>query len=310
MLAKVRKNGNQPSLELHLGRSVFVTGQHLSGVVIFRLSKSITIRSLVVSVVGNEAPAGETPRQNLLKPTSFFHRDVLLSGSGQPRLTSDRISLFWNSFLGRDKGRALSPGEHAYPFSIPLPASLPPSYDGKAGKIEYTVIAKVQYPLGGSINVSEQAKVVFVPRIHRGRPMAVSYPTAGGTVHDSEIKINLELPRRNVELGSSLKGHFVINNPKNVSITKAVISLEMCEWLRLSTEKVIQRECVDSCEIDMREFSSTNTETDFELLVPNDSPPTIEGTAISVIWLLKLSLDTDPPVEFKTPLTVHAPLEK
>lgn len=310
MLAKTHLRSNAPLVELHLSRDVFVTGRQLSGVVTLHPARQVKIRSLVVSVIGTEAPASGSEKKNLLKPTSFFRRDILLSGSEPPRLTSERVSQYWNAFLGRDMGRILSPGEHTYPFSIPLPASLPPSYNGGAGKIEYMVIVRVQFPLGDSIHIAESVPVVFVPRNLRARPMAISYPTADGMVHDSEVKINLELPRRSAELGSTMKGHFSIDNPHGVNIADVVVSLEACEWLRLSEEKELQRERVDSCKIELDNSSAPVIEADFELNIPESAPPSIEGTAISIIWLLKLYLHTDPPVEFKTPVIVYAPVKE
>ncbi len=97
----------------------------------------------------------------------------------QSRFASERVAQLWNAFLGRDAGRKLSAGEHTYPFSISLPASLPPSYEGTAGRIDYRVSARVLYPTGGSLKVHKDVPVVYVPRAQRGRPIALSYPGAG-----------------------------------------------------------------------------------------------------------------------------------
>lgn len=310
MLAIFQKQKNISSLNLYLGRNKFATGRNLSGVVVFRSNKPAKIRSLMVSVIGVEEPEEIQNCKKTASKTSFFRRDVLLSGCELPRLISDRIALYWNSFLGRNNGRVLSVGEHTYPFSIPLPASIPPSYNGSAGTIEYKVIAKVQYVLGGSQQVSKIASVVFVPRILRGRPMAISYPNTSGTVHDSEVKINLELPQHSIELGSTICGHFSILNPNSVDIPEAKISLEYCEWVKCMSEKGMQRNCADICVVKLNEPRADKIESDFTLSVPDDVPPSIEGTAISVMWMLKLNLGTNPPVEFKTSLVVYAPVDK
>ena len=294
------------SLELHLGRGVFATSRHLSGVVVFRLSKPTSIRSIVVSVSGRETPSGASLSRALRGTSSFFSRDVLLSGREQPRFASDRASQFWNAFLGRDTGRMLSPGEHTYPFSIPLPASLPPSYEGRAGKIEYTAAARVQFPTGRVMRVSRVAPVVAVPRTARAQPVALSYPTAGGTVHTSAVSVNLELPDRTIELGHGISGRFSIANPKGVEIGEIEVSLETVEWVRLTSDRELQRQCADSCEIRPDDPAAAEISADFKLGVPASFRPSVEGTAISVIWFLKLSLGTDPPLELKTPITVYA----
>jgi len=298
------------SLELHLSRSVFATGRHLSGVVVFRVSKPTSIRALTVTIDGRESPIGRSLTRTLRGTSSFFDREALLSGMEEPRFTSERVSQLWNAFLRRDTPRILSPGEHMYPFSLALPASLPPSYSGRAGRIAYTVTARVRYPVGRSLRVSQDVSVAFVPRAHRGRPIALSYPSAGGTVHAGEVNVSLELSRRSVELGNKLRGTFSISNPKQVDITEITVSLEICEWVRLTSDKELHRQMADSRCIRPTDPTAKLIEADFELTVPRDASPTVEGTAISVIWLLKLSINTAPPLELKTPIAVFAGAEQ
>jgi len=304
---RVNGHGGAPLVELHLSRDVFATGRRLSGVVVVRLSRPTNIRSLIVSVSGVEVPTGAALVRALRRSGSFFDRDMLLSGAIQPRLASDRMSLLWNAILGRYTGRRLSPGEHTYPFSIPLPASLPPSYEGRAGRIDYRVSARLQLAIGRVIKATAPVPVVFVPRMHRGRPVALSYPTADGTVHSTEISVSLEMPQRTVALGDELEGRFIVNNPQGVEVPRVTVGLELCEWVRLSVEKEIQRERVDMYVIKPEDTKASSFEAAFKLRVPKSASPTVEGTAISVIWLLKLTLETNPPLEFKTPITVYAP---
>jgi hypothetical protein len=304
-----RARNGTPALELHLCREVFYTGRRLSGVVVLRLAKPVDARSLTVSVTGNEKPTGGSLARALRRGGAFFDRELLLSGALQPRLASDRASLVWNSALGRYKGRTLAAGEHTYPFSISLPASLPPSYDGRAGKIEYRVTARLQLATGRAIRDSRVIPVVFVPRLHRGRPVAVSYPTADGAVHATEIEVNIELPDRMVAMGENVHGRLSIVNPHGVTIPRITASLEVCEWVRLAVDREIQRERVDVAAIRPECPAALSMEAEFSLRVPKTAPPSIEGTAISVIWLLKLTLETDPPIEFKTPIVVYSPVE-
>ncbi len=307
-IARAKTNGRTAALELHLGRDVFATGRRLSGVVVFRLARPTSIRSITVALSGKETPAGASLARALRGTSSFFDRELLLSGMDQPRFTSQRISQFWNAFLGRDHGRLLSAGEHVYPFSIPLPASLPPSYDGRAGRICYTVCARVQFPLRPALKTSVDVPIVFVPRAHRGRPVALSYPNQNGTVHGGEVSISLELPRRSSALGQRVCGKVTINNPQRSRIGAATISLEVCEWVRLASGRELNRDRVDSTAIEPPDPTADTIEAEFSLLAPEHAPPSVEGTAISVIWLLKLNIDADPPLELKTPITVFAPV--
>ncbi len=128
-------------------------------------------------------------------------------------------------------------------------------------------------------------------------------------MHESEITVGLSLPRSSVKLGGAISGRFTIENPRLVDIAQARVSLDRCEWVRLGSSKV-DRQCVSSLTITPKEPGSPRVQADFDLSVPAGAPPTVEGTAISVIWLLRLCLDTTPPIELKTPVTVFAPAEE
>jgi hypothetical protein len=301
------RGGTALALELHLSRPVFATGRNLSGVVVFRLTRPTSIRSLTVSVSGRETPTGASLSRAIRRTSAFFSREVLLSGMDQPRFAAERISQLWNAILKRDNGRELSAGEHTYPFSIPLPASLPSSYKGKAGRIDYVVAARVQYPAGLAQKTGCEVPVVAIPRAGRAQPVALSYPTVGGTVQTSAVSVNIELADRSVRLGGVIPGRFSVENPNASEITEVKVSLETCEWVRLTTEKELKRQAVDSRTITPDDPSAPAFESGFELRVPPDASPSIQGTSISVIWFLKLNLNTDPPLELKAPITVYAP---
>lgn len=296
-----------PRLGLLLSTLTCAAGGRLSGVVVFQLAKPTGIRSLTVSLSGRETPAGASVARSLRRTTSFFHREALLSGMDQPRFTQERVSQLWNAFLARDRGTTLSPGEHTYPFSIPLPASLPPSYGGRAGTIAYTVTVRAHFPTGGALRITKDVAVLAVPRRHRTHPIALTYPDSSGAVSPNEVSVNVELPGRAVAQGERICGRISVANPRQQPIRRISILLENCEWVRLASERELQRNKADERIIEPDQPDAAAIESDFELQVPADGPPTVEGTTISVIWLLRMILDTDPSVELKTPLFVYSP---
>jgi hypothetical protein len=293
-----------PAVDLRLSREEFATGRPLSGVVVFRCTKPANVRSIKLVVHGRETPAGHS----LVRSRTFFERELLLTGKDMPRFRSERISEYWNAFLMRDTGRRLSAGEHLYPFSFQLPASLPSSYDGKAGRIEYIVTAIVKYPMGGWIEDSRVTSVVFVPRTQRGSPVALGHPNAGNSAQTSDISVSLMMPSYCAQIGQTVSGKFFLTNPKGAEVRGVTVSLETCEWVRLARDRQLQKDEVDSVVVRPADTMADTLESDFALSIPADAMPTIEGTAISVIWFVKLLVETDPPVEFKAPITVHAPV--
>lgn len=299
--------GSAPFIELHLSRGVFATGGQLSGSVVFRLSRETNIRALTVSVAGFETVAGASFARVIRRQEPFFQREVLLSGREQPRFTSERISQFWNGFLGRDVGRTLSAGEHMYPFAIPLPVSLPSSYEGKAGRIDYTVTARVQFPIGSGVQVSTLVPVVFAPKGLKDRPVVLNYPGVNGAGEHADLGISVELPQRVVESGQRTSGHFIVTNPHRTRIDAIDVLLESCEWVRESEQRELDRRVVESMTINPDDPCAEVIKGSFDLRVPSNALPTVEGTAISVLWFLKLRLNSEPPLEFKTPITVYLP---
>ncbi|MGC8861433.1 MAG: hypothetical protein ACP5R5_01515 [Armatimonadota bacterium] len=299
--------GGRISLELTLSRDVFSTAQRLSGVVVLRLKKPTNLWSLSISVEGRETPAWAGLSRALRGGTLFFSREVLLTGMEQPRATSERIGWFWNAFLGRDTGRRLTVGEHIYPFSIPLPASLPPTYRGRAGAIDYTVCARLRLGIGRVLRAARSAALVSPPCAGRTQPVALSYPTADGNVHTACVSASLQLPGRTVALGGKIAGRFALANAGRTPIRRVSVFLECCEWLQRGSRKQMYRRIADQYILDPADPRVQAVEAEFELAAPRDAPPTVEGSAISVIWLLKLRIDAEPPIELKTPVTAYEP---
>lgn len=303
------ETANPPRLEIRLSRAGCEAGGRLSGIVIFRLKKAVGIRSLTISICGKETPAGASLKRSLRRTVSFFDREFLLSGTLGPRFTHERISQVWNALLGRDHGRMLSPGEHVYPFSIQLPTSLPPSYNGKAGRISYVLTARASFPVGRPARAQAEVLMRCPPRQHRAAPAAVTYPNSSGAVHANEVSVSLQLPKRSARLGGIVSGTFRVNNPRRALIREAVIELENCEWVRLAGEKEMSRNAAGRHVARPEVGDAEVFAGEFSLEVPSDAPPSVEGTTISVIWLLRMKLDTDPPIEFKMPLFVYSESE-
>lgn len=294
-----------PRLEIRLSRPGCEAGGRLSGIVVFRLRKAVGIRSLTISISGRETPAGKSLKRSLRRTVSFFDREFLLSGTLGPRFTHERISQIWNALLARDHGRMLSPGEHVYPFSIQLPTSLPPSYNGNAGRIWYVVTARASFPVRMPMRAAAEVQMRTAPKQQRAAPVAVTYPNSSGSVHANEVSVNLQIAKRSARLGETVSGAFKVNNPRRALIREALIELENCEWVRLAGETEMSRNVAARHRALPDAGDAEVFAGEFELALPQDAPPSVEGTTISVIWLLRMKLDTDPPIEFKMPLFVY-----
>ena len=269
----------------------------LSGIVQINCKKPTKVRSIWVQVNGTEKPINS-------KSIDLFSRQVILTGRANPRIRSDRLTLFWNSFLGREQGRKIPKGKHIYPFAILLPEAIPASYNGNIGSIEYNVTAGINYPVISGPKIGKEVKIASIPRIPRGRMVAISYPAASNMVHGSLVKVELSLEHRAVMDGDKVTGKFKIINPENTNIPSLNISLEACEWLKTS-RKVMAWQEISAYEHLPEHSAAAEFELEFSLPIPENAIPTIDASRIAIIWLLKLVLYTATPMEFRTPIVVY-----
>ena len=308
MQPNARPNGGRtPSLELHLGNAAYAGGQRLTGVATLRAAKPICIRELTVSLEGSETARGPRLPRSLRKPMSFFRREVLLSGMVQPAFAAEQASLWWNAFLGRDKGHCVAYGEHIYPFSILLPASLPPSYSGSAGSVGYTVAARLRFPLGNSIRASGDVLLAAGARAPMDCPVNLDYPDDYETGQSPNLRFSLVLPSRAVESGGVLAGQVNVDNPDHLEIPSIGVCLQRRESVA-SFEKAAQWDWVVSTQSAPVPTASAAMQHSFGLRVPEDAAPTVDGTNVSVEYILKVVLNTDTRFECATPITVCRPL--
>jgi len=290
-----------PTLGLHLSDQVYCAGRQLSGVVVFSCSGHCHIRSITLCVTGREMAEGASMPRAMRAPGEFFERGALLAGIQPPRFTSERIAQMWKAFLGREPGHSICRGEHVYPFSIALPASLPPSYSGSIGRIQYKVVARAEFPLGRVITAEAGPSVAACVRSDKYGPISVCYD---GCDRRDGLGLEIELTDRSVAPGGSITGRVVVRNPSMCEIRGVAVDIEMREWFRQAPERDGRRELIAQHEFAKVDANSVETALDFELPVPESAPPTVEGSAFALTWLLRARIESDPPLKIRTPVTI------
>ena len=293
--------------ELSLSRNVFARGRQLSGVVLLRLARPVNIKAIMVSVTGGEFVPGGRLAGSIRTGTAFFRREVLLSGRDRPRLISERLSQYWKAFLKREQYRTLSAGEHTYPFTVSLPASLPPSCEGRAGRVTYYVTARVKFPLGRAFQVTAETPVAFSARDLPDEPFSLSHSSVYSGAHATGADMTVDLPSRSFDLGSNLIGTLTIMNPRRARMESITLSLDVCDGARIESRAGVVEKSVQTVTIVPDDPSSPEIKADLDLWIPSDAPPSVEGKMVLVTWSLNIQVEACPPMDLRVPVIVRLP---
>jgi len=300
--------GEKVSLfELSLSRKVFARGRQLSGVVLLRLARPVNVKAIMISVSGAEFVSGAKLTGSLRSGNSFFRREVVLSGRDRPRLISERLSQYWNAFLKRERYRKLSAGEHTYPFTVTLPASLPPTCEGRAGRIAYFVVARVKFPLGRAFQVTTEVPVAFSAGDTPEEPFSMSHSSVYSGMHATGADMRVDLPNRSFDLGSSVTGKLTIMNPRRAHMGNITVSLDVCDGARMGSRGGVLEKSIQAVTIVPDDPTAEEITGDFHLSIPSDAPVSVEGRSVLVTWSLGVSVEARPPLDLRVPVIVRLP---
>ncbi len=294
------------TIELVTTRSVFSAGGLLTGIVILRATQPVISGTLKVWLQGVESTARNNKPQRRIsrEQTMFFAREKLITGVEPPCKARERISLLWNTFLGRTKKRTIVPGEHIYPFAIPLPGSLPPSYKGSAGEIEYILGARLNSSLRRTRTIKQHVLVTSAGHNKEAKPAVVRYPSDTSEQKEATLTAELALYDTVLEAGSSVMGHFKLSAPSGSRPKSVTICLDLCERVRGSHGATVHRKTADEFVFENPTLHAGTAEGDFMLSVPSDAPPTVEAARISVSWTVRLRADAESPIDLGCPIVI------
>lgn len=295
-------------LELVTTRNIYLAGGQLTGIVVLRSEKPIYCDTLKVTVEGLEVPAVSGGRRQLPRQSVFFAREKLIAGIELPHSAYEQFSLLWNTFLARVERRRISAGEHIYPFAIPIPASLPPSYSGSAGSICYQISAQIKTFLARPVVVSKTVRIAALPRRKHSGPVNLMYPSPESSAKRAPIEVNVVLESPTLPLGDTFRGHLRVLNSDKINLGRVSAILEVRECLRGPVVQEIHRQTADEWVLENSAGHPELVEADFSLKVPSKAPPSLDGTFVSVSWIMKVRIDTEPPVELTSPVAVYTPL--
>ena len=269
------------NVSVHLDTNSVLPGQTLSGQVTIRTSKPFECNRVVLKIIGRERTERSAGETNAVE--EYHHLNEVL-----------RIS---------EKGM-IAEGVSRSPFSFDLPSSLPPSYHGVFGTIEYSV-----------------RSVVEVKRALDPMSEEPFYVSQGGSPSPTEIFDVRRLNQRSGHLHVKLDSNAIWLN-RGISVRFMVRKRSRVRGVRFEIfkkeETLCEHHTTDSQESMASEFcpvSSGDFDSWKEVQVGESLTCRLpfRGRLISLSYFLKVSLDVslalDPDVVIPLRFSQEAPVD-
>jgi hypothetical protein len=182
------------------------------------------------------------------------------------------------------EGELLRAGEYTFPFTIELPAGLPPSFDGLLTEIGYGLKAKVDLPM----HVDWRAEVGFI--VLATVPAGEDGPASAEAQDELGRRLVLELPRTVYRLGEAMSGSVRLSRPdgdRSRRLTVELISRERGHAQGVWTEYA-EREADFRVEL---EHVGQDVTYPFAFKVPDSAAPSFQAEHSELAWHVSARLD-------------------
>lgn len=224
------------SISLKLARIDFKGGETVEGQLELEISESIPVRGIRVAFRGSESSSWSVGtgkwRRHYSETHIIFESDIVLHGNpklGLAELVKDSLA----AFVSKDEYEWIQPGRYCYPFSYPLPETLPGDYQSPGrSRIEYTVKGHVDLPLKFDL---EATQVLTIYEVYRPEDvLAVSTVQSKSFLFDSGAKLiaRASLERNVFFVGETLMPVIEIHNQSAKPVEAIEITLRQVETLR------------------------------------------------------------------------------
>lgn len=270
--------------ELHLeAEPEIVPGETTRGRVIVEVEAAVPVDWLRISLVGHESGAVGSGKNRSRRKVELCHLVYQLGGETE-----------------------LEPGTHTFDFAIPIPAHLPPSYEGDDAWTRY------RYRVRASIPWWPDAKVDYEVKMAPNRAAApypgprVVFSSREGGPEGTSPYAEISLATSVFAPGDTIRGAVALSNVDHNRYHRVLFELYTIEevtlgrWRRGSSKRRQLRYALDVG------GTGEGEQHDFNLALPSQMSVTYDSqlwtlrwflrVRVDIRWALDLKLDVDLPV--------------
>ena len=298
-------------------RERYTGGETVVGRCIVRLDEPLPVRGVRLRLQGFEHSSwseGSGKSRHTHSETAYFFNEELTL-FGRPALAAgELIADALKGLFSRDGYETLRAGEHAFDFSYPLPADLPPDFESEgSSRIAYEITAYVDVPL--RLDLSAQLRLGMRGNRPVPEPQPVVRESSKTFLLDSSgpMSLRVGLERDVFRPGEHLRGAAELTNNSGKQVRWVNFTLQRTTQLTAGSASTSRTLNVDTAVFGPPEAARGRpvlVPLDFDL--PGDLYPTIAGTRlVRVSYQVIVNLDVPWAIDLAVslPLTVAEPEE-
>jgi Arrestin (or S-antigen), N-terminal domain len=288
------------SLEMRLDRRTVRPGEAVSGTVILELKEPLRARGVRVRLRGEEYTHVPYGRSTVYDRRPILDHEIVLTGNARFASFEEGLVDAWNVLLNRLEYEAIPSGIHEYPFSFPLPADAPPSYDGNCAEVEYRLAASVDVPVWLDLRAQFDLRVAPPANSPGNSPAAiVRYPPPEGvppiwedlgSPFRPKIRATLELARSRYAAGEKISGQLSVEDAAGARLRGAEYTLVLLEEAAAEGHSVQSRSEAVHVHPPWLEAYAPDVVMPFELTIPEGVAPTLVRPHFTLQWFLRARL--------------------
>lgn len=208
-------------LHLTLDQDTVNSGEVATGSLELRVERRFNLGQLTVRARGGEkveivVQAGQTTTR-VVEEALVLDQFLALEPEGLNLMASSEGRL-----------RVVEPGRYRFRFSVPIPATAPPSFRGKIAKVRYLIRVRASIPR--RIDAISEIEVPVRSRVPRTSPPLETSAPRPRRSNASRPTLRVEMDSREVPLGGTLEGYVTVTNMQDRRLQGVRVRIREREW--------------------------------------------------------------------------------
>ncbi|XP_071112726.1 arrestin domain-containing protein 2-like [Haliotis cracherodii] len=281
-------------IRLDNSRTVYTSGEVVSGVVVVTISEPMKMRGIRVTFQGK---AGVNWKETANQDDDDSKKTVVVHFNAEEIYINHR-KLLWGEDSDKDFSAHLPAGHYEFPFSVPLPKNLPCSFEGDHGCVNYKVKATIDKPWKRDHNVKIFFTVLGMYDLnddpHASEPIVhtAEQTVCCGCCRAGYFSLNYHIDRRGFVPGEEIPLTVEVKNKSNSRLLSEV-KFKMVTTYFAHDDSKKQEEELDRFDMDpVTAHSSGMLKTTVD--IPPTPPSHLMGcNIIDVDYIIRLKIVPD-----------------